>query len=61
MPDVPTGREDDVVDPEHLPGDLLGKGDKALADLDAGTGDRGDAVLEPAPRRRSSRRSRLRT
>ena len=46
------GREHDVDDSEHVTGDLLGKGDEALPNLDGRTGDGGDTVFQAAPCRR---------
>ena len=49
--------EHDLVDAEHVAGDLGGDRDEALADLGRGELERGDTVGEPAARRSSSRRS----
>ena len=49
-PIVGVGRgEHDLVDAEHLAGDLLGERDEALPDLGARARDGGDPVVEPAP------------
>ncbi len=44
--------EDDIVDPQHGTGDLLGEHHEALADLDRGELQRGNPIGEAAPCRR---------